>query len=292
MNLAWVLRRWIGEQARAGIHKTVAQGFSGQAGPDAAVSAPVQPCDVGLVFALSIESGCTEDLLDGVVTTRGDGFLVRQGSLAGRGIVIVEAGAGKLAAARATQALVAGHRPRWIISAGFAGGLVDPLRRGDFLMASEIVDTSGKKLSIDFKIDAAALSSSKTVCHVGRLLTTDRIVSRAAEKRELGLTHQALAVDMESWAVGEVCRQDKVRFLAIRIVSDAVDDELPGDLGRMLMQRTRAGRFGAVAGTLFRRPASIKDMFKLKEEALIASDRLAKFLRGVIEQLVPEPPSQ
>jgi hypothetical protein len=33
-------------------------------------------------------------------------------------------------------------------------------------------------------------------------------------------------------------------------------------------------------------------MWKLKEDALVASDRLAKFLASTIEQLVPLPPAR
>ncbi len=155
-------------------------------------------------------------------------------------------------------------------------------------MADEILDISGRRLSIDLK------SESSAAVHVGRLLTVDRIIRTPAEKASLGKEHTAVAVDMESWAVGEVCRQDKVRFLAIRVISDTVDDELPEDLDSLIMQRTTAGRLGAAAGTLFRRPSSIKDMLRLKEEALVASDRLAKFLDGVIQQLIPPvvPPAE
>ena len=69
---------------------------------------------------------------------------------------------------------------------------------------------------------------------------------------------------MESWAVGEVCRQDKVRFLAIRVVSDTIDDLLPEDLDRLIAQPTTARLLGSMAGTLMRRPSSIKDMWRLR----------------------------
>ena len=185
---------------------------------------------------------------------------------------------------RGTQALIRGHKPDWVISAGFAGSLRENLRRGDIVMADEILDVSGRRLSIDLKAEAAA------GVHVGRLLTVDKIIRDPAEKRSLGEIHQALAVDMESWAVGEVCRQDKVRFLAIRVVSDTIDDLLPEDLDRLIAQPTTARLLGSVAGTLMRRPSSIKDMWRLREEARVASDRLATFLGGVVERLVPERP--
>ncbi|HVU90148.1 MAG TPA: hypothetical protein VHD36_22645 [Pirellulales bacterium] len=285
MNLAWLLRGWLAQQAQANLRDrvrgAVQEELSARASAQATAHADDLPCDVGIVFALSAESGGTEDLLATVVTTKGDGFLVRSGLLDGRRIAVVLTGAGRAAAARGTQALIRGHRPAWIVSAGFAGGLQPQLRRFDIVMANEILDISGARLSIDLQRE-----SSRSV-HVGRLLTVDRLICKPAEKAALGAAHQALAVDMESWAVGEVCRQDKVRFLSVRVISDAVDDELPEDLNSLITQKTTAGRLGAAAGTLFRRPGSAKDMLRLREDALVASDRLARFLDGVIRLLIP-----
>jgi adenosylhomocysteine nucleosidase len=101
----------------------------------------------------------------------------------------------------------------------------------------------------------------------------------------LGQQHEALAVDMESMAVADVCRQEQVRCLSIRVISDAVDQALPKDIDYLVTRKTLAGRIGAAAGAAVRRPSSIKDMWQLKEDALVASDRLAKFLAGIIGQL-------
>ena len=150
-------------------------------------------------------------------------------------------------------------------------------------MANSLIDRDGRRLAIDLKLDP-----EKTVAkglHIGPCVTTDRILYRPKDKRLLGEKSQAIAVDMESWAVGDVCRQSKIPFLAARVISDAVDDELPRDVEALARQTSVAGRFGAVAGAIFRRPSSIKDMLKLREDALVFSDRLARFLAGVIEQL-------
>jgi adenosylhomocysteine nucleosidase len=275
------VRNWLQQQVRQRAYQTVSE--AARAGGQTAL--PV--CDVGLVFALAVESGGMEDLLTGTVTTRGAGFVVKQGLYHGRGIVVVESGVGMLAAARGTQALLAGHKPPWVISAGFAGGLDAKLKRGDILMVDRLVEPSGRRLAIDLRVDAESLVRTPGV-YVGPLVTVDTVVRGPDEKRALGRQHQALAVDMESWAVGEVCRQAKTRFMAVRIISDAVDDELPPDVERLARQKTRASRLGAAAGAVFRRPSSVKDMLRLKEDALVATDRLAKFLAGMIEQLVPK----
>lgn len=272
------VRGWLARQARQAAFDAVRPGERGPA-------VPAAPCDVGFVFALGIESGGLVDLLTNCVVTQAVEAVVRQGELNGRRTVIVESGVGSLAAARGTQSLLAGHRPAWVISAGFAGGLDPRVKRGDIVVADSLESPDGRRLTIDVRMPTA--SGEAKGLHVGRIVTSDSVLHRPADKRALGERRQALAVDMESWTIGEVCRQAKTRFMAIRIISDAVDDELPADIERLARQRSRAGRAGAVAGALFRRPSSIKDMLKLKEESLVATDRLARFLASVVSQLTP-----
>lgn len=277
-----LVRSWLQQQVRQSAYQAV---DAARQRADDVASQPAGPCDVGLVFALGIESGGLVDLLAEATTIKGAGFAIHQGTLQSRSVALVEAGVGELAATRGARALVAGHRPAWVISAGFAGGLDPRIQRGDIVMADSLASPDGRRLSIDLKMPPEALATRGL--RVGRLVTSDAVLFRPADKRALGEKHEALAVDMESWAVGEVCRQAKTRFLAIRVVSDAVDDELPADVERLARQTSRASRLGAAAGAIFRRPSSVKDMLKLKEEALIASDRLARFLAGIIVQLVP-----
>ena len=136
-----------------------------------------------------------------------------------------------------------------------------------------------RRLAIDFK-----MGESPRV-HVGRLLTVDHVIRDPQEKRTLGQRHEALAVDMESMAVAEVCRREKVRFLSVRVIIDDVDRALPRDIDLLVRKKSAAGRMGAAAGAILRRPSSVKDMWQLKEDALVASERLAKFLVGIVGQL-------
>jgi adenosylhomocysteine nucleosidase len=205
-------------------------------------------------------------------------------------VVVGQTGPGQQAARHAAEAILDGHRPPWIISAGFAGGLRPELARHDLVMADAVLDAAGQRLVVDLKVDPQSLAQTPGV-HVGPLLTVDHVVRTPDEKRALADRHEALAVDVESYAVAQVCRERGVRFLAIRIVSDPVDDELPRDVEALLAQKTRVAKLGAVVGAVWKRPSSVKDMWKLKEDALVASDRLAKFLASTIEQLGPLPPA-
>jgi len=284
------LRSWLYSTAKQKAREAVfeaAQEQAKAAAKKAQTPQPEQqpePCHLGVVFALGIEAGGLEDLLEDKNSTRGHGFVVRRGKLAGRHLTLIVSGAGRQSAAKATEALIAGHRPQWVLSAGFAGGLKPELKPRDVLMVDRLADIAGGQLTLDLKVDPAALAKTPGV-HVGRLLTADRVIRLPDEKRSLGRRYDAAAVDMETFAVAEVCRHRQTRFLAIRVINDAVDDELPPDVERLLAQKTRAARFGAAAGAVWRRPSSFKDMYQLRENALLASERLAKFIAAIIEQL-------
>ncbi|HEY2827236.1 MAG TPA: hypothetical protein VGJ04_06515 [Pirellulales bacterium] len=247
-------------------------------------TANLPPCHVGVVFALALEAGAFEDKLAGKIAVRGSHFTAWQGGLNGRGIVIVHAGIGQVNAAAATTALILGHKPQWIISAGLAGGLHPTVKRGDIIMPNSILSEDGRRLAIDLHISPAQQAAIPGL-HIGPLVTIDRVAFRAAEKQQLGNRHGALAVDMETLAIAEVCRREKQRFLAVRIVSDAVDEELPPDVERLLTRTTWARRIGAAAGTVVRRPSTVKDLWRFRETALVCSKKLAGFLEGVIAQL-------
>ena len=245
----------------------------------------VGPCDLGIVFALKQEAGCFIDRLSAVTTTHGHGFVARQGSLGEKRIVVVQAGAGRPAASRATDALIVAHHPRLVISAGFAGGLKTGIERGHIVMADTILGESGERLAIDLKLDRTAQVS----LHIGPLLTVDRIVRTSADKRALHERTGAIAVDMESLAVAEVCRTFTTPFLAIRIVSDSVNDQLPREIDSLVRKKSAAGRMGIALAAFAKRPSVVKDLLKLKENALMHSEQLAKFLSAIVKQLPSGP---
>lgn len=277
------LRNWLTQRVREAAYEHVTSAAR-RAPVDEDASTEPKACDVGVVCALAIEAGGLEDLLAAPITIRAPRFFAREGRLGDRSLVVAHSGVGREAAARAAELLIAGHHPKWVISAGFAGALVPELERGDIVMADSIVDESGREFDLDLRIDRSTLARKRSL-HVGRLLTTDSIIGAAADKRRLGEQFAALAVDMESWAVAEVCQRERVRFMAVRVVSDRSDEELPRDLGPLIEAGSAARRFGALTGTIFRRPGSVKDMLRLKQQALAASDRLAKFLASMIAEL-------
>jgi adenosylhomocysteine nucleosidase len=185
----------------------------------------------------------------------------------------------------ACEVLLQGHRPKWIISAGFCGALVPGLRAETVVLADGLFGDAraSEHLAASLaRIPAEALPSPAAR---GRFAQVDRIVSRAVDKRALVTETQAIACDMESLAVAQACLKRGVPVSAVRSISDTVDEDLPADLDPLMQPRSAAGTFGAVVGAIWRRPSSVKDMLKLKERALMASVELGKYLVKFIAAL-------
>lgn len=240
--------------------------------------------DLVVLFALGLESGGLVDRMSEVTTMRCATFTEHTGQLDQRQLTVCETGVGREAAAQATRDVIELHHPRWIVSAGFAGALTPELQRGHVVMPNSVVDQQHDALEVGFKIAPDSTDTSPAF-HVGRLLTVDELVRHRQEKEQLADDYDAIACDMETIAVARVCQEHQVQFLSVRIVSDQLDDKLPHDVEKMLGQKSFAGKLGAATGALFQRPGTVKDIWKLRETAIHASDRLAKFLVGVLSQL-------
>lgn len=236
--------------------------------------------DIGIVCALPIELGAFLDRCQKVKKYTGGDFVFRGGFYDGIRIAVVESGMGFARARRATQALLEGHSPRWLLSCGFAGALRDNIPVGSILVADSIVDQHGQSLRIDLHMPADPAHG----LFIGRLLTADDIVRTVALKRQLAEQHDALAVDQESLAVAQVARDHKTRFLAVRVISDDLSADLPPEI-LSIVGATGSVRFGAAVGALWKRPSAAKDMWRLREHAQSAAARLATFLDGVVIQL-------
>jgi adenosylhomocysteine nucleosidase len=243
--------------------------------------------DVGLVAALKLEVGEFLEKCDRVKKYTGGDFTVYGGFLRDVRTAVAVCGAGSKRAARAAHALLDAHTPEWMLSVGFAGGLTDDLRIGDIVVANWIVpaDAPAPDADAGLKIDVKMANDPQRGLYVGRLATSSHIVHTVQEKREIAARTGAIAVDLESLAVAEVCRERKVKFMAIRAVSDDCSADLPTEV-LSILGGTGTIRAGAVVGALWKRPSSYKGLWQLRQNAQLAAERLALFLAAVIKQMV------
>jgi adenosylhomocysteine nucleosidase len=163
------------------------------------------------------------------------------------GVVLVHSGLGKINAALATYESIARHRPRLVVNYGTAGA-VHPLAAG-------LLEV-GRVIQRDMDAEPLAPRGSTPFAHLPNLIqsgnqgiycaTGDSFV-RAADAWLLA--QQVDVVDMELYAIADVCRRMNVPWKAWKYVTDNADDAAASDWSA----RVNAGEplfLSALAGLL------------------------------------------
>jgi adenosylhomocysteine nucleosidase len=181
---------------------------------------------------------------------------------------ILETGMGRRNAAAALTQTLAASPPRLVLTCGFAGGLNPSLFIGDLIFEAED----------DFPLRARLLA---TGARPARLHCADAIAATAQAKRRLHAATSADAVEMESGAIREVCRQAGVACATLRVISDTVREDLPFDFN----QFTHADQslnlpklLLALAGS----PSKLGGLLKLRRNCRFAANRLALALVSIL----------
>ncbi len=284
--LRWLLQHLL----RSFAQKKVAEAFSSASSRD--VSNPPEALPPGepdetfglaVLFSTHAEAAALIDRLTGKISTRAANCPLVTGQLPNGPVVVAIAQSGKgepdaKQAAQVTDAILRAHHPRLVVSAGFALGLGDSCARGDLLIANQIMDPQGGRVTIE------VARESGDPHRLGRLLTVARLPKTAPAKRALGEEFEADAAERISFAVADVCRREQLPMMAVHVVTEGVEDQPPPDVEHLQKQKSLAGQTGAMLGNLFRRPSSAQDLWNLQQTTWQASDRLAQFL---IELPVP-----
>jgi adenosylhomocysteine nucleosidase len=232
--------------------------------------------DTGFIFALRQESAGILDRLKRTHTTSGNGWTFHTGKLGDATVALVLSGVGQKNAEKATHALLDVFTPKLICSAGYAGGLSVRLKQLTLCVPEQIIRHSDRQaLDLSKPIPQKSLPMPDKLT----LLTVNNVVELPEQKRTLHEQTSAEIVDMESFAVAEVCRVREVPFLSIRVVFDAVDDRIPQDITNIVESMNKGvSRFsGVLLGSLWSRPVIVRDFVSLKRRAFTASERLARF---------------
>lgn len=245
------------------------------------VALPPVSADFGIVAAMQIEVGPLMDQLKNVRKYAAKGQTIIEGQLDGKIVAMVLTGMGRARAQRGAQRLIDGHRPRWIVSAGFAGGLNPAIPRGTVRLPVEVSNIEGHVFPTDWPTSIAV---PPNIERSGRLLTTDEIVLKAAQKAKLYADHRADLLDMETSSVAAYCLERSVKFVSLRVVSDDANVDLPPEI-LSIVGESGSYRIGAAIGAIWRRPSSLKDLLKLQSQATESADVLCSALRSILTVL-------
>ena len=246
--------------------------------------------DTGFIFALRQESVGVLDRLSGLQTTCGDGWTFYTGTIDNTSIAVVLSGVGQNNAEEATKRLIDVFAPKAVCSAGYAGGLSSHLKRFDICVPEQVLrESDGLALDLSDSIPQKTAPMPDKLT----LITLNNVVETPAQKRKLHELTGAKIVDMETFAVAEVCRIRNVPFFSFRVVLDTVEDQIPPDIAKILgsLDKGAARLSGTILGNIWSRPSVVLDFVTLKKRAFTASERLALFALAEIRKLRCPPSS-
>lgn len=200
-------------------------------------------------------------------------------------VAIVEASDSFAGQRRATELLIREHRPVWVISAGFSSALSPDLRAGDLTLATSIADTHGNERELKCPIPG-----TKRV-HTGKHVVADTRPHSVGEKRHLAAASGAIAVDLASLAVAQVCHETETRFLSIRAIADELNEEIPPHAAE-LMFSPGSRAIGKALGTVLKGMKHLNELKTWRNRSAEAADHLDRFTTGVILRLGDKLPRQ
>jgi adenosylhomocysteine nucleosidase len=187
--------------------------------------------------------------------------------------VFAVGGVGAKAAGEAALRLIAAFRPDAVVSTGFAGALDDGLATGDLVLGGATGCPAAAGL---LRLARAAAPDARA----GDVHAAARVVNDAAGRRRLRLETGALAVDMESAAVGRAAREHGLDFLCVKAVLDTPAKPLASDYASL----------PTVLGAVLRRPRqTLSGIRGDAARARAAAERLGAFYARWAERLGSAP---
>lgn len=207
--------------------------------------------------------------------------------------LIACAGAHSGRAQAAAEALLAAGAGA-LVSYGIAGGLDPALRPGDMVLPESVLLPGGRVVPVHgaWRDDLLVLARGQSpAASGGTLQGSERVVAAVTEKQALFAASGAVAVDMESHAVGRVAQAAGVPFLVIRAVVDPADRPLP----RAVVGSTRPDgepRAGLIVARLALRPWEIAQINRLRRDARVALRALGRMTALVERGLMRREPDR
>ena len=190
---------------------------------------------IGIIVAMHKELELLLPLLQNSEESRMGGCEFHRGKVGRHDVIAMQCGIGKVNAAIGTLTLVNSFLPDFVINSGVAGGADQSISVMDVVAGarvayhdvwcgpeSELGQVQGLPLYFEGVRRLLDLVPNREGIHKGLICSGDQFIDTLdAVSRIKGNFPEALAVDMESGAIAQVCHLNKVPFLALRVISDS-----------------------------------------------------------------------
>lgn len=176
-------------------------------------------------------------------------------------------GVGRKRAEEAAQKLLE-HSPDLVLCIGFAGSLKPEIGAGELVLERE------KSSPEMVRLVHAVCSKLQLALHEGPFYTSNSLIRTAEEKEKIAKETGALAVEMESSAVFQLCSQRGIPSLCIRTISDGFKQKLPAVVGEFSPHESA----GKLLVKVLKNPADWAHFLKFVFSVCRAEKKLTQFL--------------
>ena len=200
---------------------------------------------IGIIGAMEVEVAILKENMEDVRIIKKASMDFYEGILAGKKVVVVRSGIGKVNAGICAQILADVFSVDAIINTGIAGSLNKNINIGDIVLSTDVVqhdmDATGfgyRKGQIPqmpvffFNADDNLRRLAAEVCKEvnpdiqvfeGRIASGDQFVCDQDVKNRIVSEFSAYATEMEGAAIGQAAYLNEIPFLVVRAISDKAD---------------------------------------------------------------------
>ena len=194
---------------------------------------------IGILGAMPDEIAQLNAALSNKKETALGGNTFFEGDLAGKHVVLVCAGMGKVNAAAAAQLLITSFGVNALVFSGIAGNMTTKIGIGDVVISRAVMYHDAENRMIAeayphleaFSPDSALIAAAEHACHdvgvnciVGMIATGDTFVGDSATKQRIKDFCNPDCVEMEGAAVGHIAAKNDIPFVILRAMSDNSDE--------------------------------------------------------------------
>jgi adenosylhomocysteine nucleosidase len=211
-------------------------------------------------------------------------------------IITVQTGIGAANAETAFRCVLQERRPDIVVSAGFGGALYEDAEIGDIVWAFSSflirVDRTPQLEHLpEDTVPESALGRrlreelcEKTAAREGSIVTLSGMMTKSKIKKMIPGDIPFPVCDMETFYLAKLSHQNRVPFLAVRAITDRLDEDIPPEL-LAVTDGTGRYRFSRALGLLLAKPQLIPASVKLGRNAARASKNLGKAVDSLVEIL-------
>ena len=200
---------------------------------------------IGIIGAMEVEVAILKEKMEDVRIIKKASMDFYEGILAGKKVVVVRSGIGKVNAGICAQILADVFSVDAIINTGIAGSLNKNINIGDIVLSTDVVqhDMDATEFGYRkgqlpqmpvffFNADDNLRRLAAEVCKEvnpdiqvfeGRIASGDQFVCDQDVKNRIVSEFSAYATEMEGAAIGQAAYLNEIPFLVVRAISDKAD---------------------------------------------------------------------